>query len=254
VRLALESPRPRNLIGMLLAPWGCASALLGVGRLLSPAFFGREARATGPCGSCRRAIWRCSTRPPRARIAAGTAGRSGRDRGTRGGLRGRDPQRSLRHRSRPRGVRGAAVDGLAAHLEADLPACAPDVILLYAGSVDLAAGAAPEVVVGRLSALIDATISRAPRAQLLVAALVGAAGIDPARVAAVNLALRQAVLDRAARGERVRFVDLAARVGKSELAADGVHLTERGYERVAEVWLEALGTQYPSGFEAAEVP
>ncbi|HXU82915.1 MAG TPA: GDSL-type esterase/lipase family protein, partial [Polyangia bacterium] len=215
VRLALEAPRPRNLIGMLLAPLGLCVALVGVGRLLSPGFFGREARGhralrimpagdlamlDSPAGSKDRGGYRG---PLWARLAGRGVDFVG---ATRGGPFAIDRDHE--------GFEGLTVDGLAAHLEADLPACAPDVILLYAGSVDLAAGAAPEVVVGRLSALIDATISRAPRARLLVAALVGAAGIDPARVAAVNQALRQAVLDRAARGERVRFVDLAARVGK----------------------------------------
>src|SRR4051794_18240725 len=44
VRLALERARPRNLAGMLLGPLGLCVALLGVGRLMSPSFFGREPR------------------------------------------------------------------------------------------------------------------------------------------------------------------------------------------------------------------
>jgi hypothetical protein len=37
LRIALERPRPLNLLGMLLAPAGLALAFAGVGRWLSPA-------------------------------------------------------------------------------------------------------------------------------------------------------------------------------------------------------------------------
>jgi anthranilate phosphoribosyltransferase len=40
MRMALERPRPLNLLGMLLAPTGLALALAGVARWLSPAFLG----------------------------------------------------------------------------------------------------------------------------------------------------------------------------------------------------------------------
>src|SRR5690349_2766254 len=46
IRVALERPRPVNLAGMILAPIGLGLALLGVGRWLSPDFFGR-AQVTG---------------------------------------------------------------------------------------------------------------------------------------------------------------------------------------------------------------
>lgn len=242
VRVALERGRPLALAGMLAAPLGLCLALLGVGRLLSPTFFGAERAAT----SALRIM------------PAGDSLTVGTDR-DRGGYRG---PLWARLRARGRGkfdlvganrdgpfaidrdheaFPGITADGLAARLEADLPAHAPDVVLLQVGTGDLRAGAAPEVVVGRVSAVVDGVLARAPRA-LLVGALVGGRSLDPAAVAAVNAGLRAAVLARAARGEPVRYVDLRARVGQAaDFAADGLHLSERGNEQLAQAWFEALG-------------
>jgi lysophospholipase L1-like esterase len=247
VRLALERPRPRNLAGMLLAPVGLGLALLGVGRLLSPAFFGHEAR-------------RALRVMPAGDLTMLDSPADGRDRGGyRGPLWARIAGRGVdlvgAVRSGPfaidrdhEGFEGVGIDGLAARLETDLPACEPDVILLYAGTADLAAGASPDVVVGRLAALIDGALARAPRPRLLVASLVAAPGGGVERVAAVNEELRAIIAARAARGEPVRMVDLHARVGRAgDFARDGLHLSEHGYEQAAQVWLEALEPLLPGG-------
>jgi lysophospholipase L1-like esterase len=241
VRVALERPRPRNLAGMLLAPVGLCVALLGAGRMLSPAFFGREPRRAlrvmpagdlvmldSPAGSKDRGGYRG---PLWNRIA-------GRGVDLVGAVRSGPFAIDRDHE----GFEALPLDGLAGRLESDLPACAPDVILLYAGTIDLAAGAAPDVVVGRLAALIDGALARAPHTRLLVGSLVAKPG-GPAgeRIAAVNDGLRAAIRDRAARGELVRLVDMHARLGRGDFAADGDHLSERGYDQMAEAWLEALG-------------
>jgi len=142
---------------------------------------------------------------------------------------------------------GITVEELAGKLFADLPAQAPDVILLHIGTNDVLHGHSPDLVAGRLAALIDGIVARAPRTQLLVASLVGvrvpnAYHADPEAIAAVNARLHATVADRAGRGEKVRFVDLHARVGRSaaDFADDGLHLSERGYREMAEAWLEAL--------------
>jgi len=242
VRVALERPRPRNLAGMLLAPVGLCVALLGVGRMLSPSFFGREPR---------RAL---RVMPAGDLVMLDSPG-DGRDRGGYRGplwslLAGRGVDLVGAVRSGPfaidrdhEGFDGVGIDGLAVRLEGDLPACAPDVILLYAGTVDLAAGAPPEAVVGRLSALVDGALARAPRVRLLVASLVAPpAGAD--RIAVVNEGLRTAVAARAARGEPVGLVEM--RLGRpGDFAADGLHLSERAYDRMAQAWLDALAPSLP---------
>jgi lysophospholipase L1-like esterase len=252
VRVALERGRPLNLAGMLLAPLGLCLALMGVGRVLSPSFFGRDRAAPRALRIMPAGDW----------LTCGWSG-GGRD---QGGYRG---PLWVRLQARGRGVvdlvgatRGGpfaidrdheafpdiTVDGLAERLHADLPVHAPDVVLLQVGTNDLVAGGAPEVIVGQLGALIDAVLVRSPQAQLLVGSLVGVrpggpSPIDRQRFTAVNAGLRAAVQDRAARGEPIRFVDLRAWVGRAaaDFRPDGLHLSERGYEQLAQAWFEALG-------------
>lgn len=246
VRVALERSRPRSLAGMLLAPVGLCVALAGVGRMLSPSFFGREP------GRALRIM-------PAGDLVMLDSARADRDGGGyRGPLWGRLSSRGVDFvgavRSGPfaidrdhEGFEGLALDALAARLEADLPACAPDVILLYAGTVDLASGAPPEVVVGRLTALIDGALARAPRARLLVASLVATPALAPERTAAVNEGLRAAVAHRSSRGEPVRLVEMQPLGRAADLAADRWHLSAHGYEQMAQIWLEALESVIPSG-------
>jgi lysophospholipase L1-like esterase len=250
VRVALERPRPRNLAGMLLAPVGLCVALLGVGRMLSPAFFGHDAR-------------RALRVMPAGDLVMLDSPPEGRDRGGyRGPLWSRIAGRGVdlvgAVRSGPfaidrdhEGFEGVGLDGLAARLEGDLAACAPEVVLLYGGTVDLAAGATPDAVVGKLSALIDGVLARAPKTQVLVASLLAppaGGNLGPERIAAVNEGLRAAVAARAARSEPVRLVDLQGRLGRAgDFARDGLHLSEHGYDQLAQAWLEALGALLPGG-------
>jgi lysophospholipase L1-like esterase len=253
VRVALERPRPLNLAGMLLAPAGLAIALLGVGRVLSPSFFG--ARPGGGASGVVRIM------PAGDSLTRGERGLAFRD---GGGYRaplwarleqsGRPVDFVGAERSGPPGIdrdheswEGATVDALAGRLLVDLPLHAPDLILLHVGTEDVIARTAPDVLAGRLSALIDGVLARSPRVQLLVATLAGvraanAYRISPEAVAAANARIRAAVGERAARGQRVKLVDMHARVGRAaaDFGPDGVHLSERGYAEMAEVWWEAL--------------
>src|SRR5439155_25011232 len=86
---------------------------------------------------------------------------------------------------------GITVEELVGKLFADLPTQAPDVILLHIGTNDVLHGQSPDLLAGRLAALIDGIVARAPRTQLLVASLVGvrvpnAYHADPEAIAAVN--------------------------------------------------------------------
>jgi len=259
VRVAIERGRPRNLAGMLLAPLGLGLALLGVGRMLSPTFFGRA--PPGPRALRIMPAGDALTRGPN----------TGRDRGGyRGPLWARLASRGKgsvdlvgEERDGPFAIdrdheafSDITVDGLAERLRRDLPLHSPEVVLLLVGTNDLIAGAAPDVVVGRLAALIDGVLAQAPRSQLLVASLVGVrpvsklAGVGEG-LGVVNAGLQAAVSARAARGEPVRFVDLRARVGRAaadfEPDGDGLYLSPRGYEELAQAWYEALGPLLTAG-------
>ena len=249
VRLALERPRPLNLGGMLLAPLGLCLAFLGVGRMLSPTFFGRSAGAP-------RAL---RIMPAGDSLTRGFPAGGLDTGGYRGFLWTRLAGRAVDFvgaaRSGPLTIDrdheswdGITVDELAARLDADLPGLAPDLILLQVGTNDVVAGTSPEVIAGRLGALIDGVLARAPRAQLLVATLPGvrlAKGdrAAPESIAAVNSSLRAAVADRAGRGEPIRLVDMHAQVARSDsyfADDDGLHPSLPGYQRMAEVWFEAV--------------
>jgi acyl-CoA thioesterase-1 len=250
VRLALERPRPRNQAGMLLAPLGLALVLLGVGRMLSPSFFGRPPHTALRIMPAGDSLTRGSFGP---RDAGGYRGRLWARLGGQavdfvGAVRSGPFAIDRDHESWD----GITVDALAARLEVDLPAQAPDVVLLLVGINDLAAGASPDVVVGRLASLIDGLGARAPRVRLLVGALVGVRPGNPYRIApeavtAVNAGLRAVVADRASRGLPVHLVDLHAGVGRAaaDVLDDGLHLTQRGYDQMAEAWFDALATAGP---------
>jgi lysophospholipase L1-like esterase len=248
VRTALERPRPLNLAGMLLAPLGLGLALLGVGRLLSPGFFGGVAPGT-------HAGLRIM--PAGDSLTRGTAGLTRDSGGYRGALWARLAGRRVDFvgavRSGPFAIDrdneswdGITVDELATRLLADLPVQAPDVVLLHVGTNDVIEGASPDLIAGRLAALIDAAAVKAPRTRWLVALLVPVRGgnafrVQPDSIAAANARIRAAVADRAGRGLPVRLVEMQ-RVGldSADFARDGLHLSERGYAEMADAWLEAL--------------
>jgi lysophospholipase L1-like esterase len=252
VRLALERPRPINLAGMLLAPLGLALALAGVGRALSPSFFGGAARGSGrlrimPAGdSLTRgygAVPGHDSGGYRGPLWAKLAARSSLGVDFVGTARGGPFAIDRDHESWD----GITVDGLAARLHADLATEAPDVILLHIGTNDLVKGATPDVAAGRLAALVDGITTRAPRVEVLVAAILGVrpgnqAGVPPDAVAELNSRIRALVAARAARGDRVRLVDIFGRVGRApgDFVDDGLHLGERAYYQMADLWLEAL--------------
>jgi lysophospholipase L1-like esterase len=247
VRLALERPRPVNLLGMLLAPAGLALALLGLGRVLSPGFLfsegGRPVRAalrlmpagdgrtagTGNDGGWRAPLWRDLARAGRTVDFVGTA---------HGGPSGIDRD----HES----WEGITIEGLAGHLATDLPALLPEVILLHVGTHDLTGGATPEVLGARLAALLDAAAAAAPRTRILVATLAGvraanAYRLRPETVAVANARIRAVVAERARLGRPVALVEMQA-VGRAaaDFGEDGLHLNERGAAEMAQRWLEAV--------------
>ena len=62
---------------------------------------------------------------------------------------------------------------------------------------------------------------------------------DPELVSSFNEAVRQMATKKGA-----RLVDFAAQLPLSAIGQDGLHPTEDGYQRMAEIWLEALKPHY----------
>jgi lysophospholipase L1-like esterase len=115
----------------------------------------------------------------------------------------------------------------------------PHIILLMIGTNDIAQNDdlanAPE----RLDGLLGELIAEVPEALLVVAQITplsfGGGGVD-----AYNAALPAIVDARAEAGEHVMLVDMSADFPTS-LLGDGVHPNQMGYERMAEVWYDAIG-------------
>ncbi|WP_433619540.1 SGNH/GDSL hydrolase family protein [Dactylosporangium sp. CA-139114] len=135
------------------------------------------------------------------------------------------------------GHSGARIDEIDAKVEAWVRAVAPDVVLLQAGTNDVLQNLAMPEAPDRLGLLIDHVLAAAPQAIVFVASITPL--VDPGReeqVEAFNARLPAVV---AARGPRVRFVDMHAGLGVEDLQ-DGIHPNTGGYAKMAGVWVGAL--------------
>ncbi len=137
---------------------------------------------------------------------------------------------------------------LYAYLE-DYLRAGPDVILLLIGINDLYAGeispGAPQLAAGRLVGLVERIQALRPGVTIFVASLAPASRYDVStrvEFKAVNAAAQ--ALGEADPDDAVYFVDLYGRLAPGwDPAADlidGVHFSERGARKVAQVWFEAL--------------
>ena len=119
----------------------------------------------------------------------------------------------------------------------------PHIVLLMIGTNDIAQNDnlanAPE----RLGELIDALIEEAPEA-LIVVAKITPLSFGGSGVGAYNDAIPAVVEERAADGKHVVLVDQFEGFPTSELG-DGVHPNQKGYERMAGVWYEAIEDSLP---------
>jgi len=121
-----------------------------------------------------------------------------------------------------------------------LAAAQPETILLLIGTNDVVQGDRLATAPDRLAALLETIYAELPEVQVFVASIPPFA--DPAldaQAQAYNAALPALVQQQQAAGRAVVWVDVYGALTKDDLA-DGVHPNQRGYERMAAVWLEAL--------------
>lgn len=118
----------------------------------------------------------------------------------------------------------------------------PHIVLLMIGTNDIAQNddlaGAPE----RLGGLIDKLVMSAPDALVFVAKITPFG--RSAAVETYNEAMSAVVQERADGGKHVVLVDQFTGFPTSELG-DGVHPNQQGYERMADVWYEAVGPLLP---------
>ena len=99
---------------------------------------------------------------------------------------------------------------------------------------DFYAGDDVATVTSDLQHVVDELRAGAPEAQLLVARIMPAVGLE-AQVAAYDAAI--AGLE----GEQVAIVDIETGFDHTKDTVDGVHPNEGASERIAEAWFAAIG-------------
>jgi acyl-CoA thioesterase I len=136
---------------------------------------------------------------------------------------------------------------------------APNVILLLEGANDLNAPLRDDSVNDRIDHTVGSLedmVKSATRQQIpvLLATLPPQRPGGPKAHAAEFLARYNAELKEMAVKKGATIVDVHAQFPMSEVGQDGLHPTESGYQRLAEIWMDALKARYetvPEGSPAA---
>ncbi|KAL8797126.1 MAG: hypothetical protein Q9195_000593 [Heterodermia aff. obscurata] len=132
----------------------------------------------------------------------------------------------------------------------------PNIILLHAGTNDLNRGDHPLDPISeapeRLGLLIDKCISSNPDAAIIVAQIINAA--DPgteSRIQAFNAAVPGIVDARARAGHHCMVTSMES-ITADELI-DGLHPTDAGYRKMADLWLDAIEVAADKGWIHAPI-
>jgi lysophospholipase L1-like esterase len=151
------------------------------------------------------------------------------------------------------GYAGKTIDWLVGKAHSVVPTYKPDIILLMAGNNDTKTDSVATMKAD-MSKLIDTLAHDAPNATILVA------GVAPARPgnlsgqsvsvgAEYNKALPGLVAQKAAAGLHVKFVDTSKLTvnDMSPIGPDrGTHLSQAGYEKLADIWFDAIKKVVPA--------
>jgi lysophospholipase L1-like esterase len=136
---------------------------------------------------------------------------------------------------------GYRVDGIQAGADAWIAAAQPDVVLLNVGTNDMLQNYDLANAPNRLSALLDQIVRDAPNATLIVSTLVPSPDATVnSRVLAYNSRIPGIVQAKQAAGKKVRMVDFYANLTTADIGPDGIHPTNDGYSKLANVWFSGL--------------
>lgn len=134
---------------------------------------------------------------------------------------------------------GWRIDQIAGVAACSVEAFRPNVILLHAGTNDMNQDHQLDGAPDRLRGLINEALSDAPEATVLVATLIPStkAGMQ-AKIDRYNAALPGMVQQLRNEGKRVRLVNMASALTTEDV--DGSHPHDAGYDKMADVWVDAM--------------
>jgi lysophospholipase L1-like esterase len=134
---------------------------------------------------------------------------------------------------------GALIDEIANFAKLSLPQ-RPNIILMMAGTNDMATGNRTASAPDRLGKLIDECIGMCPDAVVLVAKLTPASDSGlMERIKTFNGAVDGVVNERMKKGAKVTSVDMLEFLTAADLQ-DGLHPNDGGYEKMATAWFSGL--------------
>ncbi len=117
----------------------------------------------------------------------------------------------------------------------------PEMVLLMIGTNDVLSDHQLSTAPDRLSTLLDTIAQHSPNTDVLVATIIPIDNVtDQQQADAYNATIPGMVQQKRDAGKKVHFVDMAS-IAVSDLA-DGVHPSEAGYAKIAQVWANAITT------------
>jgi lysophospholipase L1-like esterase len=148
---------------------------------------------------------------------------------------------------------GLRIDQISALTDSSLATYKPNIITLMAGTNDMVQDFQESTAPTRLSSLIDQILADDPTATLLVANLtIGTNANIAAGEPAFNATIPGIVQSKQAAGKHVVFVDMSA-LTAADLAADGIHPNDAGYQLMADAWNTGVQTATSNGWITAPV-
>lgn len=118
----------------------------------------------------------------------------------------------------------------------------PDVILLMIGTNDFWQDYQTATAANRLASLVTKIAELRPFARILLTTLpprTDSATLEAAQIQ-FNTAIGGIVAQQQSAGRQVYFVDIHQHLGPGDLSSDGVHPNQAGYDKIANVWADAV--------------
>ncbi|MBB5873578.1 lysophospholipase L1-like esterase [Allocatelliglobosispora scoriae] len=147
---------------------------------------------------------------------------------------------------------GYRIDQIASGVDGWIAANRPDVVLLNVGTNDTLQNYQLPTAPARLNALLNRIVADAPLATVVFSTLVPSTdAANNSEVQAFNAQLPAIAQAQAAAGHRVRLVDFYAGLTPADIGSDGIHPTNGGYVKLANLWHSGLqpvlgaGTAWP---------